>query len=61
MDLIEGSLRETLFPALWGGGDEVDVNYQKILGHRFKCSGVDIQNHRMSEEHANSTSKESCG
>ena len=41
MGPIEDALRETFFPALFGGKD-ISVNLREILGHSVKCEGLVI-------------------
>ena len=60
MGYIEETPRETFFPALFGG-EEMNTNFRKILGHSFKRGGLGIPDPRLSVESAHSTSKESCG
>ena len=55
MDPIEDSLREALFPALFGG-EEVSNNLRDILGHSVKHGGLDITDPRLLAECAHNTS-----
>ena len=41
MDTIEEALRETFIPALFGGED-INANFWKILGHIVKSGGLGI-------------------
>ena len=38
---IEESIREKFFPALFGG-EEINANFRKILGHSVKHGGLGI-------------------
>ena len=50
MGTIEKALRETFFLVLFREeGGEVDVVFQKILGHSAKCGGVSIPDSQLSE------------
>ena len=41
MGPIEEALREKLFPALFGG-EEINTDFRKILGHSLKNGGLGI-------------------
>ena len=56
MGPIEESLRDKTPPSLFGGED-ITANFQKILGHSLKHSGLGISDPRLSEESAYNTSK----
>ena len=56
MGPIEEALREKFFPSLFGG-EEITANFQEILGHSVKHSGLGIPDPRLSEECAYNTSK----
>ena len=56
MGLIEEALREKLFPSLFGG-EEIEADFWKILGHSVKHGGLGITDPRLSEESAYNTSK----
>ena len=47
MGPIKESLRETFFPALFGGED-IDAKFWKILGHSVKHGGLGIPDPRLS-------------
>ena len=51
MGPIEEALREKLFPALFGG-EKIDSNYRKILGHIIKHGGLGIPDPLLSSESA---------
>ena len=55
---IYDSLRESFFPALFGG-EEVRTDLREILGHSVKHGGLGIPDPRLSAEHAYNTSKAS--
>ena len=55
MGPIEEALREKLFPSLFGG-EEINANFRKILGHRFKHGSLDIPEPWLSAEIAYNTS-----
>ena len=57
MGPIEEAIRETFFLALFGGED-IDTEFRKILGHRVKCGGLGILHPRPSEECAYNNFKE---
>ena len=46
MGPIEEALKEKFFPALFGG-EEINVNFRKILGHRVKHGGLGIPAPRL--------------
>ena len=56
MGPIEEVLREKLFPALFGG-EEINTNFRKILGHSVKHGGLGIPDSRSPEESAYNTPK----
>ena len=56
MGPIEEAIRENLFPALFGGED-INANFRKILGHSVKHVGLCIPDPRLSVESAYNTSK----
>ena len=56
MDPIEEALREKFSPALFGG-EEIDADFRKILGHGVKHGGLGITDPRQSAECAYNTSK----
>ena len=56
MGPIEEDLREKFFPVLFGGED-INADFQKIVGHSVKHGGLGIPDHRMSAESAYNTSK----
>ena len=56
MGPVEESLREKFFPALFGG-EEINSNLRKILGHSVKHGGLGIPELRLSAESAYNTSK----
>ena len=60
MGPIEKALREKLFPALFGG-EEINANFRKILGHSVKHVGLCIPDPRLSAESAYNTSKTASG
>ena len=53
---IEEALREKLFSQLFGGED-INANFRKILGHSVKHGGLCIPDPRLSAECAYNTSK----
>ena len=53
---IEEALREKFFPALFGG-EEINANFRKILGHNVKQGGLGIPEPWLSAESAYNTSK----
>ena len=57
---IKESLRDTLFPMLFGG-EEINTDFRKILGHSVKCGGLGITDPWSSEESAYNTSKACIG
>ena len=56
MDPIEEALREKFFPTLFGG-EEINADFRKILGHSVKHGGLGIPDPRLSAESAYNTSK----
>ena len=56
MGPIEESLREKLFPALFGGG-EINANFWQILGCSVNHGGLGIPYPRLSAEITYNTSK----
>ena len=55
MGSVEEALREKFFPSLFGG-EEIDADVRKILGHSVKHGGLGIPGQRLSEECAYNTS-----
>ena len=53
---IEEALREKFFPVLFGG-EEINTDFRKILGHSVKNCGLDIPDPRLSAESAYNNSK----
>ena len=60
MGPIEEALREKLFPTLFGG-EEININFRKILVHSVKHGGLDMPDPRLSAESAYNTSKADSG
>ena len=60
MGNIKEALREKLFPVIFGGED-IDTNFRKILGHIVNHGGLDITGPRFSAESAYNTYKASIG
>ena len=56
MGTIEEALRDKFFPSLFGG-EEITVNFRKILGHSIKHGGLIIPDPQLSAECAYNTSK----
>ena len=56
MGPIEEALREKMPPSLFGG-EEIDADFRKILGHGDKHGGLGIPDPWLSEECAYNTSK----
>ena len=56
MGPVEKALREKIPPSLFGG-EEIDADFRKILGHGVKHCGLGIPDPRQSEESAYNTSK----
>ena len=56
MGPIEDSIREKVFPALFGG-EEINTNFWQILGHSFKHGGLGVPDPGLSAESAYNTSK----
>ena len=57
MGPIEEALKEKFFPALFGW-EEINANFQQIIGHSLKHGGLGITDPQLSEESAYNTSKE---
>ena len=55
MGPIEEALREKSPPSLFGG-EKIDADFRKILGHGVKHGGLGIPDPRLSEESAYNTS-----
>ena len=53
---IEEALREKIFPTLFRG-EEINADFQKILGHSVRPGGLGIPDPRLSAESAYNTSK----
>ena len=60
MGTIEEAIRDKLFSALFGG-EEINADFRKILGHSIDHGGLGILNLRLSEESAHNTSKAASG
>ena len=60
MGPIEEALREKFFPTLFGG-EEINTDFRKALGHSVKHGGLCIPDPRMSAESAYNTSKADSG
>ena len=60
MGPIEETLREKFFPALFGG-EEINTDFQQILGHSINRGGYCILDPRLSVESAYNTSKADSG
>ena len=60
MGPIEEALRENFFPALFGGED-INADSWKILGHSVKHGGLGIPNPRLLEESVYNNSKAASG
>ena len=56
MSLIEEALRDTLSPLLFGG-EEVDVDFRKTLGHSVNHGGLGILEPQLSAESEYNNSK----
>ena len=56
MGPIEEALREKFFPTLFGG-EEINADFRKILGHSIKHGGLGIPDPQMSAKSAYNTSK----
>ena len=54
MSPIEEALREKVFPLLFGG-EEINTDFRKILGHSVKHGGLGIPDPRQSAESAYNT------
>ena len=57
---IEEALREKLFPSLFGG-EEINAEFRKILGHSVKHGGLGILEPRLSAKSVYNTSKLTSG
>ena len=53
---IEEALREKVFPLLFGG-EEINTDFRKILGHGVKHGGLGIPDPQLSAESAYNISK----
>ena len=51
MDTIEETIREKFSPALFGG-EEINADFRKILGHSVKHGGLGIPDPCLSAESA---------
>ena len=60
MGPIDEALREKLFPALFGG-EEINANFRKILGHSVKHGGLGIPDPHLSADSAYKTCKATIG
>ena len=60
MGPIEEAVREKLFPALFRG-EEINSDFQKIIGHSVEHRGLGILNPRLSAERAYNIPKASRG
>ena len=60
MGPIEKALREKLFPALLGG-EEINADFRKILGHSVNHGGLVILDPRLSVESAYNDSNAASG
>ena len=60
MGPIEEALRERVFPALFGG-EEINADFRKILGHSVRHGGLGIPDPQFSVESADNTSKADSG
>ena len=60
MGPIEEALKEKFFPALFGG-EEINADFQKILGHSVKHGGLGIRDPRLSAKSDYNTSKTASG
>ena len=60
MGPIEEALRDKFFPALFGG-EEINADFWKILGHSVKHGGNCIPDPRLSVDIAYNTSKVASG
>ena len=60
MGPIEEALREKLFPALFRG-EEINVDFRKILDHSFKHRGLVIPDLRLSAKSIYNKSKADSG
>ena len=60
MGTIEEALREKVFPTLFGG-EEIDAEFRKIIGHSVKHVSLSIEDPRLLEEGAYNISKAASG
>ena len=60
MGSIEEALRDKFFPTLFGG-EEINANFRKILGHSVKNSSLGLPDPQFSAESAYNTSKADSG
>ena len=60
MGTIEEALREKFFPTLFGG-EEINANFRKILGHSVKHGVLVIPEHQLSARSSYNTSKAASG
>ena len=60
MGTIEEALREKLLPSLCGG-EEINADFRKILGHSVKYGIIGIPDPRLSTESVYNTSKADTG
>ena len=42
MGSIEEALREKFFPALFGGGEKININFRKVLGCSVNHGGLGV-------------------
>ena len=56
MSPVEEAIQETFFPALCGG-EYINADFRKILGHSFKHCGLGIPDPRLLAESEFNTSK----
>ena len=60
MGPIEETLRDKLFPTLFGG-EEINADFRQILGHRVKHGTLCILDPQLSEDSGYNTSKAANG
>ena len=60
MGPIDVALGEKFFPALFGG-EEININFRKTLGHSVKHGGLGIPDPNLSAERAYNTSNVASG
>ena len=60
MGPFEEAFREKFLPALFGG-EEINVDFRKMLGHSVKHGGLGIPEPRLSAESSYNTSKTASG